>query len=192
MHPARVSQGGFHAIGDRAIATVLAGFGLAARSAVRAIRDARHRLEHVEIVDKQLIAGLVSFGVVASMQPAFDRLWGGEDGMYASRLGRGPVPRRNPFAVLAGAGGAGVRLGLAGHPVGPSAAALGATTRMAARDATASRTVARACAGTTRALAPAGSRCGAAGAAGGLPALLAEDRTRLTGAPDLPADGAAR
>ncbi len=98
-------QGGFHAIGDRAIATVMAGFGLAAaQCGIDDIRDARHRLEHVEIVDKQLIAGLVSFGVVASMQPAFDRLWGGEDGMYATRLGVERSLASNPFGSLAGVG----------------------------------------------------------------------------------------
>ncbi|HEY2670747.1 MAG TPA: amidohydrolase family protein [Rugosimonospora sp.] len=98
-------QGGFHAIGDKAIATVMAGFGLAAAQVgVDAIRDARHRIEHVEIVDKQLIAGLVSFGVVASMQPAFDRLWGGEHGMYAQRLGVTRSMAANPIAALAGVG----------------------------------------------------------------------------------------
>ncbi|WP_203917602.1 amidohydrolase [Rugosimonospora africana] len=98
-------QGGFHAIGDKAIATVMAGFGLAAAEVgMDAIRDARHRIEHVEIVDKQLIAGLVSFGVVASMQPAFDRLWGGEHGMYAQRLGVTRSMGANPIAALAGVG----------------------------------------------------------------------------------------
>ena len=30
---------------------------------------------------------LARLGVVASVQPAFDALWGGPDGMYAERLG---------------------------------------------------------------------------------------------------------
>jgi predicted amidohydrolase YtcJ len=98
-------QGGFHAIGDKAIATVLAGFALAAaQTGVDRIRAARHRIEHLEILDKPLIAGLVTFGVMASMQPAFDRLWGGGQGMYAQRLG---VPRSlasNPVGALAGVG----------------------------------------------------------------------------------------
>ncbi|OLB76271.1 MAG: amidohydrolase [Actinobacteria bacterium 13_2_20CM_2_71_6] len=98
-------QGGFHAIGDRAIATVLAGFALAAaRVGVERLRAARHRIEHLEILDKQLIAGLVAFGVVASVQPAFDRLWGGEDGMYAQRLGVERSLASNPFSALAGVG----------------------------------------------------------------------------------------
>ncbi|HEX6500497.1 MAG TPA: amidohydrolase [Micromonosporaceae bacterium] len=98
-------QGGFHAIGDRAIATVLAGFGLAAaRVGVDVLRAGRHRIEHAELVDKQLIAGFVEFGVVASMQPAFDRLWGGESGMYAQRLGVRRSLASNPVGALAGVG----------------------------------------------------------------------------------------
>jgi predicted amidohydrolase YtcJ len=98
-------QGGFHAIGDRAIATVLAGFALAAaRLGVERVRAARHRIEHLEILDKQLIAGLVSFGVTASVQPAFDRLWGGVQGMYAQRLGTVRALESNPLAALAGVG----------------------------------------------------------------------------------------
>jgi len=98
-------QGGFHAIGDKAIATVLAGFALAAaKLGVDRLRDARHRIEHLEILDKQLIAGLVAFGVVASVQPAFDRLWGGADQMYAQRLGTARALASNPFSALAGVG----------------------------------------------------------------------------------------
>jgi hypothetical protein len=98
-------QGGFHAIGDKAIATVLAGFALAAaRVGVDAIRDGRHRIEHLEILDKQLIAGLVNFGIMASMQPAFDRLWGGDDAMYAHRLGVERSLASNPLGSLAGVG----------------------------------------------------------------------------------------
>lgn len=98
-------QGGFHAIGDAAIGTVLAGFALAAAQlGVERIRDARHRVEHLEILDKPLIAGLVEFGVVASVQPAFDRLWGGEQAMYASRLGPARALESNPFGALAGVG----------------------------------------------------------------------------------------
>jgi predicted amidohydrolase YtcJ len=98
-------QGGFHAIGDRALSTVVAGLRAAADVVgLDRLRAARHRIEHVEIVDKQIIAGLVEFGVVASMQPAFDRLWGGEGQMYAQRLG---VPRSlasNPFGAMHGVG----------------------------------------------------------------------------------------
>jgi hypothetical protein len=98
-------QGGFHAIGDQAISTVLAGFRIAAKEVgLDELRAGRHRIEHVEIVDKALIGGLVEFGVVASMQPAFDRLWGGERQMYAARLGIGRSLASNPMGAMHGVG----------------------------------------------------------------------------------------
>jgi predicted amidohydrolase YtcJ len=98
-------QGGFHAIGDQAIATVLAGFRSAAATVgLDRLRAGRHRIEHVEIVDKAMIAGLVEFGIVASMQPAFDRLWGGERQMYAQRLGIARSLESNPMGAMHGVG----------------------------------------------------------------------------------------
>jgi predicted amidohydrolase YtcJ len=106
-------QGGFHAIGDLAIATVLEGFGLAAAklggrgvSGAEALREARHRVEHVEIVDKAMIAKFVEYGITASMQPAFDRLWGGEHQMYAQRLGVARSLASNPMGQMHGVGAA--------------------------------------------------------------------------------------
>ncbi|WP_018352573.1 amidohydrolase [Longispora albida] len=98
-------QGGFHAIGDAAIKAVTGGFAIAAAQVgVEALREARHRVEHAEMLDKELIAAFVEYGIVASMQPAFDRLWGGEAGMYADRLGKQRALSLNPFAALKGVG----------------------------------------------------------------------------------------
>jgi predicted amidohydrolase YtcJ len=47
---------------------------------------------------------LARLGVVASVQPAFDRLWGGASQMYAERLGRPRAETLNPFAALRRAG----------------------------------------------------------------------------------------
>jgi predicted amidohydrolase YtcJ len=47
---------------------------------------------------------LARLAVVASVQPAFDRLWGGDVGMYAERLGLPRALSLNPFAALAAAG----------------------------------------------------------------------------------------
>jgi predicted amidohydrolase YtcJ len=68
------------------------------------VRAARHRVEHVEMVTTSQIAVLADLGVVASVQPAFDARWGGEDGMYVQRLGRERARAMNPFAALASAG----------------------------------------------------------------------------------------
>ena len=94
-------QGGFHAIGDQAIATVLAGFQAAAAViGIDRLRAGRHRMEHVEIVDRPMIARLVEYGVLASMQPAFDRLWGGAGQMYEQRLGLDRSLASNPMGAM--------------------------------------------------------------------------------------------
>ena len=90
--------------GDRDGAGRVPGRGAAGRCWHRRLRAARHRIEHVEIVDKAMIAGLVEFGVVASMQPAFDRLWGGERQMYAQRLGVARSLESNPMGAMHGVG----------------------------------------------------------------------------------------
>jgi predicted amidohydrolase YtcJ len=98
-------QAGFHAIGDAALTTVLAGFAAAAAEVgTNRIRAGRHRIEHAEMLDRGLIAGMVEFGLVASVQPAFDTAWGGTESMYAIRLGTERAATLNPFAALAGTG----------------------------------------------------------------------------------------
>ncbi|MET8150206.1 amidohydrolase [Actinoplanes sp. NPDC049668] len=94
-------QGGFHAIGDAAIEAVLDGFAIAAKQVgVDRLREGRHRIEHVELADKPMIARLVEFGVVASVQPVFDALWGGPDRMYAQRLGVARAMASNPIGAM--------------------------------------------------------------------------------------------
>ena len=97
-------QAGFHCIGDQALDNIARGFELAAgKVGVQALVAARHRLEHVEMVDEATIAVLARCGVVASVQPMFDALWGSPDGMYAERVGD-RWQGMNPFGSLARAG----------------------------------------------------------------------------------------
>jgi len=56
-----------HAIGDGAVRRVLDGFE-AARKA-NGPRDARHRIEHIELIDRSDIPRMAEMGVVASIQP---------------------------------------------------------------------------------------------------------------------------
>src|SRR5690606_6318296 len=98
-------QGGFHVIGDRAADTVVAGLAAAADEVgVDAVRGARHRLEHVEMLDPADAARLAEWGVTASMQPAFDALWGGDAALYAQRLGGERAGRMNVIGTLRAAG----------------------------------------------------------------------------------------
>ena len=98
-------QAGFHVIGDAGADTVIAGLqAAAAQIGTARVVAARHRLEHLEMVDAKGITALVELGVTASVQPAFDAHWGGPDGMYATRLGRERVTGMNPFAAMTAAG----------------------------------------------------------------------------------------
>ncbi|MBA0125835.1 amidohydrolase [Haloechinothrix sp. YIM 98757] len=98
-------QAGFHAIGDRAVSTVIEGFGAAERAlGQRALAARSHRVEHLEMVDEEQAAQLARWNVTASMQPAFDAMWGGAEGMYQRRLGRDRARGLNPFSMLAARG----------------------------------------------------------------------------------------
>jgi predicted amidohydrolase YtcJ len=94
-------QAGFHAIGDAAVDQVLDAVELASARLGRPVGTG-HRVEHVEYVRDA--ARLAASGLVASMQPCFDTLWGGPDQMYARRLGSARAGQLNRFAELAAAG----------------------------------------------------------------------------------------
>lgn len=98
-------QAGFHCIGDEAVRTAVTAIARAAeRCGLAEVVAARHRLEHVEMITSDLIAVMARLGVVASVQPRFDEFWGGNDGMYATRLGSERAGGLNPLAALERAG----------------------------------------------------------------------------------------
>ncbi|MEV5355916.1 amidohydrolase [Streptomyces sp. NPDC052693] len=98
-------QAGFHAIGDAAVDAVVEGVRAAAEKlGLARVRAARHRVEHAEMLTPESIAAFAELGLTASVQPAFDALWGGEEGMYAQRLGAERARGLNPFAALLRAG----------------------------------------------------------------------------------------
>jgi predicted amidohydrolase YtcJ len=92
-------------IGDAAVGQVLDAVGIVADElGTDAVRRCRHRLEHVEMADADAIRRMAAWGMVASVQPAFDAAWGGPDGMYVERLGTERTLATNPFAAMADAG----------------------------------------------------------------------------------------
>ncbi|MDP8970592.1 MAG: amidohydrolase [Actinomycetota bacterium] len=98
-------QVGVHCIGDRAVRQSVDALEAAAGAVgVAAVRAARHRLEHCELVPPELIRRIGALGAVASVQPAFDRLWGGPGGLYERRLGPRRAALMNPLRSLADAG----------------------------------------------------------------------------------------
>jgi predicted amidohydrolase YtcJ len=98
-------QAGFHCIGDEAVQVAVSAISRAAeRHGADAVAAARHRLEHVEMISAELIDEMARLGVVASVQPAFDEMWGGAEGMYATRLGTTRAAAMNPFRTMERAG----------------------------------------------------------------------------------------
>ncbi|MGW2331513.1 amidohydrolase [Streptomyces sp. NPDC001700] len=98
-------QAGFHAIGDAAVSAVVEGVRAAAdKVGLARVRAARHRVEHAEMLTPKTIAAFADLGLTASVQPAFDAAWGGEEGMYAQRLGPERARTLNPYAALLRAG----------------------------------------------------------------------------------------
>jgi len=101
-------QPGFHAIGNDGVSAVAQALvrtaqRLGTNGTVR-LASCVPRIEHAEMADAAAIAAFAATGTVASVQPMFDGLWGGPDGMYALRLGGGRAETMNPFAALASAG----------------------------------------------------------------------------------------
>ena len=97
-------QAGVHAIGDRAIEQVVASWErihatLDSRER-RHFRARRHRVEHFEMPTSGQIERAAMLGLAISVQPAFDRAWGGEGGMYETRVGPERASAMNPFRSM--------------------------------------------------------------------------------------------
>jgi predicted amidohydrolase YtcJ len=98
-------QAGFHCIGDEAVRAAVQGFRRAASVlGVAAVRRCRHRLEHLEMAALPDLPALAEYGVVASMQPAFDALWGGPGELYEQRLGADRAAAMNRWGSMRRAG----------------------------------------------------------------------------------------
>lgn len=98
-------QAGVHVIGDAALHTVADGFRQAAEIVgADAVRAARHRWEHVELPDADVLGTMAELGIWGSVQPAFDAAWGGPDGMYALRLGERRALAALPLRSMVDAG----------------------------------------------------------------------------------------
>ena len=96
---------GFHVIGDAAVTAVVDALTRVVDDlGVAAVARCGHRLEHLEMVTAEQAAKLGAWGVIASVLPNFDALWGGREGMYAQRLGPERGCRLNPLALLASQG----------------------------------------------------------------------------------------
>jgi predicted amidohydrolase YtcJ len=90
-----------HAIGDRAVDTVLGAFEDALPSGGSRLG---HRIEHLEMVDDAGLDRMARLGLVASLQPNFVGNWGGPGGLYEQRLGPARAAAMNPMARIVARG----------------------------------------------------------------------------------------
>ncbi len=83
-----------HAIGDRAVSTVLSAFEKASKSSSENVR--RNRIEHASVLNQQLIKRLKKLGLIACVQPHFVV----SDFWVEARLGRARARWTYPFKAL--------------------------------------------------------------------------------------------
>ncbi len=79
-------QTAFHAIGDRAITQLVNCHEQVIKEGL--IKPLRHRIEHAELLTGDLVKRIGDLKLILAMQPAFETIWGGPNGMYARRLGK--------------------------------------------------------------------------------------------------------
>ncbi|HEX9341603.1 MAG TPA: amidohydrolase [Thermoplasmata archaeon] len=95
----RAHRAGFqtatHAIGDAAVRLVVESLEAIQDAGPR--DDARHRIEHYELPDEDVLRHTKAAGVIASCQPNFVGQWSAPGGLYETRLGRARVVRNNPY-----------------------------------------------------------------------------------------------
>lgn len=98
-------RAGVHAIGDAAIEQALTAWEAVGRDVgAEKVRSAGHRIEHFECATDDHIERAARLGLGISAQPAFDRLWGGDGGMYAERVGAERALEMNRFGSMVAAG----------------------------------------------------------------------------------------
>ena len=98
-------QVGVHAIGDAAIEQAISTWEkIALDIGTDWVRSLGHRLEHFECASNDHMRRAAHLGLRASVQPAFDRYWGGPEGLYADRIGWQRAQEMNRFGSMLEAG----------------------------------------------------------------------------------------
>ncbi len=82
-----------HAIGDRAISTVLEAF----ENVSERCEELRHRIEHAEMLWEENIKRIRDLGLVLSTQPTYAYKWSSSTKMNEKRLGKERLEKCNPY-----------------------------------------------------------------------------------------------
>ena len=96
---------GVHAIGDAAIEQAITTWEkVADKVGIEAVQALGHRIEHFECASDDHIRRAAALNLGASVQPCFDRYWGGEGGLYSERIGWERASNMNRFKSMLDAG----------------------------------------------------------------------------------------
>lgn len=105
-----------HALGDEAIRQVVGTLEAVQDADPR--KDARHRIEHYELPDEDVLRRTRAARLVVCAQPNFVGQWSGPGDVYETRLGRERASRNNPFRRIL-RHGIPLAFGSDGMPYGP-------------------------------------------------------------------------
>lgn len=83
-----------HAIGDKAIWQVVNTYEKFLKE-----NNLRHRIEHCEVLNNELIKKIKKLNLIVSCQPTFEYYWGGKGKLYEKRLGK-RIEFTNPYRSL--------------------------------------------------------------------------------------------
>ncbi len=89
-----------HALGDAAILQAVDTWGSILKEHPR--RDHRHRIEHLELPDDDVLGRMKTLGLLASCQPNFIGQWSGPGDVYETRLGKERTAGNNPYRRILG------------------------------------------------------------------------------------------
>jgi predicted amidohydrolase YtcJ len=86
-----------HAIGDAAIQQVINAY---KKAQLKSPKPLRHAVIHNELTDDAMLHDMAKYGMAAVMQPIFDRLWAGKNGLYEQVLGTERTKSTNRFRSI--------------------------------------------------------------------------------------------
>ncbi|SCZ80049.1 amidohydrolase [Acidaminobacter hydrogenoformans] len=86
-----------YAVGGRAIEQAITAHEFASHKT--GVLGLRHRLEHVELPSEEQIKRAKNLGIIFSMSPSYESIWGGQGKMYEARLGQRCLIT-NPFREI--------------------------------------------------------------------------------------------
>ncbi|MBT7469416.1 MAG: amidohydrolase, partial [Candidatus Cloacimonetes bacterium] len=86
-----------HCIGDKAIEQILKFY---EKVESENPKNLKHIIIHNELTSNEILDRIAKARVSVSMQPMFDRLWAGKDGLYENRLGKKRTLQTNRLASI--------------------------------------------------------------------------------------------